>query len=65
MNAVQQQLEQHGGAYGAAGTGGGLAWFVAAADPLMKLISFSLGTTVAVLTIVWLVKKIRGTAKSD
>jgi len=56
---IQQTVQQHGGYVGAGGTGAGLAGFLAAAEPWMKLITFSLTTTVAILTIIWTVKRLR------
>ncbi len=50
-------------ATGVAGTGGSLAWFVSVAEPIMKLVTFGLTTTVAVLTIAYTWKRLRGKAK--
>ena len=58
---IQSVVQQHGGYIGTGATGAGLASFVAAAEPLMKLITFGLTTTVAILTIVWTWRRLRGT----
>lgn len=57
---VQQIVQHQGGYIGTGATGAGLAAFVAAAEPVMKLITFGLTTTVAVLTIIWTIRRLRG-----